>query len=361
MESKFFWTLLIAAALISLGVPAIPVSATVEKELKIESEPIGAKVYLKRGARELPLGKTPLVHRVEFHSEISVIRMIFKKKGYKALTIKVKASQDNVVAKLKPLAITTEPDAHKDSYLRDLQKQLNPIINRAVPKLLEEEVQQNFNLAGPIKVAGRRGNAFLILPIVIGDLKGEVKGTGKARQEILLKTLWNQLGGSIAIPLAREIRGHEALKGIVLDVRFNELRYIHQVVPTVKTRVEMECVPGNRTQMVLQMRQVPYYRDEYWNGVTRRVFAGYRTESKLVPQQVYDPCLYRRPVTKRFVQFDPKGRMAKDQARALYLLPFEALERERAPKELYQRLSILLTDSKGKQLKSQGSITIPSL
>jgi hypothetical protein len=361
MESRFFWTLLIAIGVISLGFPVIPVFATIEKELNIESEPIGAEVCLKRGARELPLGKTPLVHKLEFHSEISVIRMIFKKKGYKALTIKVKANQDKVVAKLEPLTITTEPDFHKDAYLRYIQKQLNPIINRAVTKLLEKDVQQNFNLAGPIKAAGAQGNVFLILPIVIGDLKGEFKGTGKARQEILLKTLWNQLGGSIAIPLAGEIRGHGALKGIVLDVRFDELRYIHQVQPTVKTKVEMECVPGNRTQMVLQMRQVPYYRNETWNGVTRQVFAGYRTESQLVPQEVYDPCLYRRPVTKSFVQFDPKGRIAKDQARALYLLPFKALDRKVAPEELYEKLSILLTDSKGKQLKSQGSITIPSL
>jgi hypothetical protein len=361
MENRFFWTLLIAIGVISLGFPVIPVFATIEKELNIESEPTGAEVCLKRGARELPLGKTPLVHKLEFHSEISVIRMIFKKKGYKALTIKVKANQDNVVAKLEPLAITTEPDVHKDEYLRDIQKQLNPIINRAVPKLLEKDVQQNFNLAGPIKVAGRQGTTFIVLPIVIGDLKGEFKGTGKARQEILLKTLWNQLGGSIAIPLAGEIRGYGALKGIVLDVRFDELRYIHQVQPKVKTKVEMECVPGNRTQMVLQMRQVPYYRNETWNGVTRQVFAGYRTESQLVPQEVYDPCLYRRPVTKSFVQFDPKGRIAKDQARALYLLPFKALDRKVAPEELYEKLSILLTDSKGKQLKSQGSITIPSL
>jgi len=361
MENRFFWILFIAIGVISLGVPVIPVSATVEKELKVESEPTGAKVSLKRGARELPLGKTPLVHKLEFHSEISVIRMIFKKKGYKALTIKVKASQDTVVAKLEPLAITTEPDVHKVAYLRDLQKQLNPIINRAVPKLLEEEVQQSFNLAGPIKVAGTQGNAFLILPIVIEDLEGEFKGTGKARQEVLLKTLWNQLGGSIAIPLAREIRGHGALKGIVLDVRFDELRYIYQVKPTVKTKVEMECVPGNRTQMVLQMRQVPYYRNETWNGVTKQVFAGYRTESQLVPQQVYDPCLYKRPVTKRYVKFDPMSRVAKDQARALYLLPFNALDRKVASEELYEKLSILLTDSKGKQLKSQGSISIPSL
>jgi hypothetical protein len=53
--------------------------------------------------------------------------------------------------------------------------------------------------------------------------------------------------------------------------------------------------------------------------------------------------------------------MAKDQARALYLLPFKALDRKVAPEELYEKLSILLTDSKGKKLKSQGSITIPSL
>ncbi|MBN2515236.1 MAG: hypothetical protein JXC33_04295 [Deltaproteobacteria bacterium] len=361
MGKRSVWSLLIVIALIFTGIPAIPVSATVEKELKIESRPSGAEVYLKRGIRELPLGKTPLVHTVEFHSEISVIRMIFRKTGYQSLTIQVKASQNQVVAKLEPLAIVTDPDIHKDAYLGELQKQLNPIINKAVPKLLEKEVQQNFNLAGPIKVAGERGNAFLILPIVVGDLKGNFKGTDNARQEILLKTLWNQLGGSIVIPLAQEMRGYRALKGILLDVRFNELRYIHQVKPTVDTKVEMECVPGNRTQMVLQMRQVPYYRNETWNGVTRQVFAGYRTESQLVPQEVYDPCLYRRPVTKSFVKFDPKGRMAKDQARALYLLPFNALTRKVVPEELYTKLNILLLDSKGKQLKSQGSIKIPSL
>ena len=121
MENRFFWILIIAIGLISLGFPVIPVLATIEKELNIESEPSGAEVSLKRGARELPLGKTPLVHKIEFHSEISVIRMIFKKKGYKDLSIKVKASQDNVVSMLEPLAISPEPDVHKDAYLRGLQ------------------------------------------------------------------------------------------------------------------------------------------------------------------------------------------------------------------------------------------------
>ena len=161
--------------------------------------------------------------------------------------------------------------------------------------------------------------------------------------------------------MARKIRDHEGVKGIILDTRFNEMIYSHEVKPTVKTKTEMECVPGNRTQMVMQMQQVPYYREDTWNGVTRRVFAGYRTESKLVPQQVYDPCLYRKPVTKRFVKFDSRCRMAKDQARALYLLPFKELDRKVVPEELYEKLSILLTDSKGKQLKIQGSISIPSL
>ena len=361
MTGRFFRTLVIAIGVIAFGVPVFPASATVEKELQIESEPTGAEVFLGQGRREVPLGTTPLVHTVAFHSEISVIRMIFKKKGHKPLTMKVSAGQDKVAARLEPLSLTAEPEIHNDAYLHDLQKQLNPILNRAVPTLLEEEARQDFDLAGPIKVAGARGNAFLVLPIVIGDLDIEVRGEPNVRQQKLLKAIWKRLGATIAIPVAREIRDHGGVQGIILDTRFKETAYIHEVAPTVKTRVEMECVPGTRSQMVMQMQQVPYYRNDTWNGVTRSVFAGYRTESKLVPQEVYDPCLYRKPVTKSSVEFDPKARMAKDQGRALFLLPFAVLDSKAGPEALYEELSVLLPDSKGKQLRSQGEITIPSL
>jgi len=361
MKRRACSTFLLTAIIISLGIFIYPLSAAMEKELKIDSVPSGAEVYLRQATREILLGKTPLVHKLEFHSEISVIRMLFKKAGYKPLNIEVSASQNEVVAKLEALAIAAEPEIHKDAHLRKIQKEINAIINRTVPKLLEEKGQQDFDLAAPINIQAEGEKVFLVVPIAIGNIKGEIRGKGEARQDLLLRTLWKELGDSLAIPLAREVRNQVEIYGLSLEIKLDEKRYIFSAEPTVDTKVEMQCVPGYRTQMVLQFYQEPVY-ETYWDPNTRRTerrLTGYRSQSRLVPQQVYDPCLFRQPVTKHSVKLDPKVSLTKEQAIAQYLLPLKFYDEKVPSQELYEKLGVLLIDSKGNELRRHGSIAFP--
>jgi len=349
-------------ALLLLGLWALDAQAVVLKKLLIETIPSGAEAFLLQGTRKVPLGTTPLEYEAEFHSQISILRMLIKKTGYRDLTLEVSASQDKVVAGLESLGISEDPTFHKDPNLRKIQEQINPIIDRIVPELLEDLKQMDNNLAGLISVTSAQDNIFLVVPIAIENLRDEVKGTGKTRREMLLKSLWGQLGESIAIPLARKLREHGGITDILLQVKINENRYVFSALPTLESNVTMECVPGYKTQQVLQFRQIPqyeYYTDNRGMGYNR--LTGYRTESYMVPQQVFDPCISRRPVTKAVPKFGPKVNVVKDQAVATFILPLKILERNLTPEKLYEELTILLINSKGEQLEHQGSRPIPIL
>jgi hypothetical protein len=288
--------------------------------------------------------------------------MLIKKTGYRDLSLEVSASQDKVVAALESLGISEDPNFHKDPNLRKIQEQINPIIDRIIPELLEDIKQLDNNLAGLISVTAAQDNIFLVVPIAIENLRDEVKGTGKTRREMLLKALWGQLGGSIAIPLARKLREHGGITGILLQVKIDENRYVFSALPTLESNVKMECVPGYKTQQVLHFRQIPQYETYSDNrGMVYQRLTGYRTESYMVPQQVFDPCISRRPVTIVVPKFGPKAVAVKDQAIATYLLPLKILERNLTPEKLYEELTILLTNSKGEQLERQGSLPIPVL
>ena len=328
----------LAFVLISAGFFVNPASATIVQRLAIESVPPGAEVYLTRATKKIAIGKTPFVYSAEFHSEISIIRMLFRKRGYKDVTLKVSAEKDKVLARLESLSIAAEPDVHKDPQLSNIQKQLNPIINRSVPKLLEQATQLDINLAAPTKVAGTGEEAFLIVPIVIRSLQNDIKGTSEARQTKVLRVLWKHLGGTIVVPLAREIRDHDGIKGILLEARLDEKQYIFNVKPELGTKTEMECVGGYKTV---------------------QIYAPHRPKG-YITTKVYVLCLYKRPVTKFGPKVNAKLRVAKDQAVARYFLPFNVLDSKIHPEELYEKIGILLTDSKGKQLKSQGTVPIPA-
>jgi len=71
---------------------------------------------------------------------------------------------------------------------------------------------------------------------------------------------------------------------------------------------------------------------------------------------VYDPCHHREPVTKREMKFAPKAGVSREQASVLYVLSAEAIMSDVSVKSLYDKLGILVTNSKGDQLKRSGSI-----
>ena len=341
--------------LLSLGLWVSSPRAEVVKELRIESVPAGAEVYLKQAAREIPLGKTPLVYKAEFHSEISILRMVFRKSGYQDALLEVSAKQDKVVAALEARALAASPTVHKDPQLQAIQQRLNPILNQTMPGLLEAKGPFDLDLAGPIRVDRMNEKVFVVVPLALRGSKVNLKESGKTRQEALLKALWDQCGGGLVVPLARKIQGQAGVEGIVLDIAFDEQRYLFGVESRVETRVEMQCVPGTSMQTVFDacatMRSEVTHRDSFGNVYTRQV---------CVPGQamkpVFDPCASKVPVTKSEVKVDPKAGVTRDQARARYIIPFALIGQGAAPEAVYEKIGVLLTDAKGARLMGRGAL-----
>lgn len=327
--------------------------AEVIKELRIESAPAGAEVFLKQGERETPIGKTPLTYKAEFHSEISILRMVFRKGGYQELLLEVSAKQDKIMANLAPRGIAANPTEHKEAELRSLQQRLNPILNQTVPGLLEAKGPFDFDLAGPIRVARMDEKVFVVIPLALGGSKVRMKETGKARQEELLKAVWNQCGGRFAIPLARKLQSQAGIDGIVLDVAFNEQRYLFGVESRVETRVEMQCVPGNKMQNVYDAcatTKTEIYR------MGNSTYSRQVCQSGFVNKPVFDPCASKIPVTKSEVKLDPRTGVTRDQARARYIMPLALIGQGATAEKLYEKVGVQLTDAKGTQIIGKGNL-----
>jgi hypothetical protein len=337
------WVFIIAVFIV-LRVQALPALAEITKDIKIESIPEGAEVYSPEGTRNRLLGKTPFVYRAEFHSEMSVIRLILKKKPFRDAVIEVSAKQDQVMVTFQAQEYAMNPDLQNDLLLRRIQEKINPIINQAVPQFLETQQGAEFDLGKPVGVVAIDGGAVLLVDLFLAKMKKEIKGTGKEHYDRLSEALWEDIGSHLAIPLVEKIRSIPDITGIVLRVGFDEQRYLFSVKQRIEETIEWRCIPGTRI--------------EYQNqcGMVWQQTGGYRYECKNVPVSVYDPCLNKVPQTKREMKLDPRTGVSKDQASVLYVLSTEAIRSDVSVKSLYDMLGILMTDSKGDQLKRSGSI-----
>jgi hypothetical protein len=288
----------------------------VTKTLKIESEPPGADVLLKQGTREVKLGTTPLSHEAEFHSKISILRMVFRKKGYESRTLEVSATQDSVLAKLAVVEIVVSPGLHEDPKLKTLQSRINPILLKIVPGLLAQESPFELELPTPLRLMDVEGKTLLMVTFILGGAKGLPIGGGKEGQQALLKKLWGHLGSQLVLPLAAALRGEKDISSIVLQLVLNEPRIQFGVTPRMETTVEMECQPG-----------YVYY-------------PGYS-------YPIYNPCARREAVTKTEVKLEPKTEFVKEKVRIQYVVPFLLLDKHTDPEQLYDKIGVSLTDAKG--------------
>jgi hypothetical protein len=325
-----------ALALLLLCLPEV--EAKVVKQLEITSVPSGAQVSLKRGTREIPMGKTPFTYEASFHSEQSVLRVVFRKKGYEDKIVKMKASNNKVMAKLKGLNFVSKPSAHQDPQLKALQKKLNPVIDKTLPRLLKKDGKFDYNLAGQATVKRMGGKIYLVVPILLRNLEGKFESKGKARRKRLVASAWGQLGPDLVVPLARELKGRQDLHGLVLDMNFDEQRFLFGVSSRVESRIEVECVPG-------------YVMKNVFDACAKRRDAV--CEGGMMMKSVYDPCARRMPVTKSQVVVDPKTGVAQGKAKARYILPLNGVSGKLVP---YEKVSVVLQDKAGKTLFSQGEI-----
>lgn len=331
------WLVAVIVALVcgSLITPeALP---EIKKTLHFESTPSGAEVYVKEGTREVSLGTTPLDYPAEFHSEMSVLRFTLKKKLYKPLAIEISAKEDRVSPSLVPLAIGQDPAKLTDPELRALQERLNPLLDRVLPPLLGKAGAFEFDLAEPVTVDRPKGEKTVLLavPIQLGRSNVKLEGTGEARYGAFAKALWQQFGNTLALPLAKTLQNEKGLNEILMAVYFDEQRNLFGVESHVETRTEMECVAGY--DQVFEYDACAYYV----NGNCR---GGNKMKSR------YNPCQFRRPVTKSELKINPQAGVTRTQAQAGFFLPINLSQQASDADALFEKIDVLVTDAKGKQL-----------
>jgi len=346
---------IILIMLLTLSLWTLDARAVVVKKLRLESVPSGAEAYLLQGMKEVYLGNTPMEYQAEFHSEISILRMAFKKPGYDTKTIEVSAKQDRVEVNLVPRSLTADPGTFNDATLRDVQNRVNSTIKQTLPKLLAARGPYEFELAGPLRVTRLDDKILLILPIELGKAKDKVDRPAQDQNEIFLKTIWDQFGQGMVIPLVKEVRNEPLLSGILLDVDYSRVGHGFVGVRTrVESRIEMKCVPGTEARQVynpcLRRKTETYY------SMGQRMTRDAGCEGGYQTQMVYNPCITKVPVTRTEVKIDPKATSVTIQSRAQYVFPIELIEIAGEQDKVFSQLGILMTNERGETVTKRGLI-----
>ena len=332
------------------------VQAAVVKDLQFESVPPGAEVLLLQGTRQESLGTTPLTYQAEFHSDISILRFVIKKSGYKTQTIEVDAQQKKVTAKLTSQGFAADPGTINDPMLRSIQARLAPAIDRTLSKLPATKGEYEYELASPVRVAKMDDKILLILPLRLGATKGKTAPAGQSQNEEFLKAVWNHLGKKMMIPLGTAVRSERQLHGIVLDIDCSRLRHGFGVSSHMESRIEMECVAG--TEMKQEYNPCVRHRmDTYYDAsLNRMVTRDGGCEGGYEMRSVYNPCLTKVPVTRTQVKIDPKATTVALQSRAQYVMPMELIKEGDKQDKVFSKLGILLTNEQGEIVIKRGFV-----
>ena len=319
--------------------------AAIEKEIRIDSQPQGTSVYLLKGNKKQLIGQTPLVHKLKFHSEISVIRLRFEKPGHNGLTLQVSASDNQIMADLGLSAIMQDPASLKNPELRRLHSKLKSRITPMLSAVLSKDSNQDLALAEPVALTGRKAATSLVIVLRVGEVAGKLKPETLNRRSIHLNRLWKRLSQEILIPLASEVKAAGGSDRISMKILLDSNQPDFEVKATTKTETTMQCVPGYRTQQVLKYRQVPEYEsysDDY--GYHTRL-KGYRSESYLDTEQVYDPCFSKTPVTRVVPTTAPSVKFS-DLPALVFDLDIKSYAPDRTSEALYEQVNIRLENPK---------------
>jgi hypothetical protein len=328
------WIGLLLASILSTSA-----HAKVTIQLPITSTPSGAQVFLRKGTREISIGTTPLTYEASFHSEISILRLLFRKNGYDDKTVEIKASDEVVAVGLTAFEYLAAPTSHGDTRLRALQENVNPLVEETLPELLEKKGALDYAFAGQLNVEEMDGETFLNIPVMLKNFKGKFGTKGAARQKELAETAWKQFGPDLVAPLVMKMKDVQGIEGVVLQLHFDEKRFLFGVSSRIETSVEMECKPGSVSQLV------------YDACARRRMDGG--CEGGNVTRMVYDPCAYRMPVVKRTLKIDPQTGVAQGQALIRYVL---RLHRAADKPPTYDDVDVLIKDTEGRTLFTKAHV-----
>lgn len=343
-----------ATALLLLATPAL---AEIARTVSVTSDPSDAEVFLLRGTREEPLGRTPLSYEATFHSEMSILRLAIKKSGYETRRVEISAAQPSLAVTLKPRGQVEAQRSTGNSQLDRLQARIVPQVTRVVSTGVETGMPYRLDDAREAQLRMLGGSIWLWVPLRIASGPEGLDELGPRNASTLSRALWSQLDTTMLGGLASVLDTEETIRGVLFDVRYDESDSASGVRVTETT--EMVCEAGMRTEI----RQVsePVYDacatmtyDSY--SGTNRCQGG--MVSKLVTKRVdvYDPCARRVP--KAQVRFAPdalpKGPMP--DARWRFAVQSDLVKRPMSADERYEAVGVAVTNSRGRDFWTHNEI-----
>ncbi len=322
--------------------------AEIVKQVAIESSPPGAEVFLVEGTRKNSLGRTPLKAQLEFHSEISVLRLSLSKSGFQAQTVEVGARQSALKVKLLPQRLAAQPGEITNEALRGLQSRIGKRIDESVGRSVASATSLEWEFVGLIRVVDLDGKTYLLAPVALARPPQESAAS--------VSDIWDKVRSTVVQPLGEVARGESSIEGIVVSVGLGQIRRDFGVGGQVESRLEMQCVPG--TQMVQEYdpcaRRVQVYETQR-DGSTRNTGLT-RCEGGTVTRSVFNPCATKTPVTKSAVVVKPQAGTRIEQAQIQFVVPAAALGEARKRRELPAQVGVLRADAQGRVLEKRGQV-----
>lgn len=297
--------------------------AQIEREVRFESEPGGARVYLLSGDRRELLGRTPLVHRVEFHSEQSILRVEFRHAGTIAKLAEIGVGQPEVVTRLTPRPLSARIDTLDDATQRSVAPWLGQIqsaLEAASPLLTETGLDFDRQ---PAQIVRTPDGLLLEVAIIAG---------AQQRLEDPPSHWWTTVAQPMFGIVAAKLRDLQGLTAIGLSVRLPSTRGSFAVEATVADDRETVCVGGVRQTYDSCATQ------DTRTGSYGRCQPGYRN--------VFDPCLTRTVVTTRRATLSPQSGSRTTHEELVYRLALDSLPPSGAPP--YERVAVRHSDAGGK-------------
>jgi len=285
-----------------LAMATLCADAEVERSVRIESKPSGARVTLLVGDRREPLGRTPLVHQAEFHSEQSVLRLELHRPDCEAQTVDLSASQALLQVSLPPRSLVAQPEGPTDGATLALHKRLASVLQRSLASGVELLINADADFTGAAKLRRHEG-ATLFEVGLQSTSPGLAADPVQSGWQSLVQPLLTHM-----LPLLRHQQGLDAVR-VVLSLPF--ARHDFAVGATTVVGSESRCVGGTR-----QVYDNCASKDGR-TGSFGRCLPGYRT--------VYDPCLTRQSVSTGQVVASPQASTTAGRASVEYSVVLAAL------------------------------------
>lgn len=259
--------LFVLVCLFSGARPATAQAADV-RQVSIESDPPGARIFLLKGFKQQLIGVTPTEHAFSVQSDRSIIRLRIEKSGYRTRTVKLSGNDGHLAVDLEaiPLIDSTLPGTTLDARRDALLTAFAP-----------------WSIDGPAEVTLLDDRRLLSFSLVSGDRRPTTSDS-----EAIATKVASMLAGT---------RSSSSLDGILLTFRW---RAAQGISTSVGTRME--------TELVCQGATVP---TSVWDSCASRsattsvTSTGTKTEYRcmggMVTRSVWNNCARQVPRQKQVV------------------------------------------------------------